>query len=449
MTVFTRRSLMRGMLGGTAVAVGLPTLDMFLNGNGNAYAEGAKLPTRFGLYFWGLGLTTKSDGTSLWVPTKTGKDWELTPELQVLERLKQKVSVLSGFNVPLDGRPNLVHYSAPAAILCGTAPAKQAGFDGPSFDVAVADAIGGGTRFRSLEWTPEGSARSSHSTRTGKSFATPDVDPRQLYARLFGEGFQDPNSGTFTPDPQVMLRKSVLSAVGEQRRVLFEQAGAADRERLDQYFTSLRQLEQQMEIELQKPPPAEACVVPGAPPEGPVDRDIHVVNKNNKIMAQLTAMALACNQTRVVNAVHTQATSPVYLPGDPAIYHLHTHDEGVDAELGYQPISAKLAGLSFQGFVDFIEAIDDIKEGDGTLLDNTLVMGYSDTGYAKIHALDNIPAFLAGGAGGAHKAGQHVAGGGDPISRVVLTAQQMVGLPTGAFGTASMRTTQPITELMA
>lgn len=449
MSLFNRRSIMKGMLGGAAIGVGIPTLDMFLNGNGNAYAEGTKLPTRFGTYFWGLGLTPKVDGGSLWVPQKTGKGWDVTPELKSLESLKDKVSVLSGFNVPLDGRPNLVHYTGQAAIMTGTAPMNMSGFEGPTFDVAVADAIGGGTRFRSIDMTPEGSARSSNSTRTGRSFATPDTTPKQLYARLFGEGFQDPNSDTFEPDHQVMLRKSVLSAVSEQRHALISQVGSADKQRLDQYFTSLRQLEEQMAVELEKPARREACVVPKAPLEGPVGRDIYVINKNNKIMAELTAMALACNQTKVFNVVHTSAASSAYLPGDSAIYHLHTHDEGIDHSIGYQPISAKLAELSFRGFAEFIQAMDAIKEGDGTLLDHSFVMAYTDTGYAKIHAVDNIPMFFAGAANGAHKTGQHIVGRGDPISRVALTAQQIVGLPVGGFGTGSMKTSKSVSELMA
>ena len=70
---FNRRSLMRGLLGGAGVCVGIPALDQFLNGNGTAYAEGAKLPVRFGTYFWGLGLTDTPTGGTRWVPTKTGR----------------------------------------------------------------------------------------------------------------------------------------------------------------------------------------------------------------------------------------------------------------------------------------------------------------------------------------------------------------------------------------
>src|SRR6187402_3053168 len=74
-----RRSVLRGMLGGGAVYMGLPALDAFLNGNGTAFANGAKLPVRFGTYFWGLGLTDTPTGGSRWVPTKVGLGYEITP----------------------------------------------------------------------------------------------------------------------------------------------------------------------------------------------------------------------------------------------------------------------------------------------------------------------------------------------------------------------------------
>jgi len=76
-------------------------------------------------------------------------------------------------------------------------------------------------------------------------------------------------------------------------------------------------------------------------------------------------------------------------------------------------------------------------------------MGFSDTGYAKIHSIENIPMFLAGGAGGRHKAGQHIHAAGESVTRVSLTAMQLVGAPVGEFGTGTMKTSRPITDVMA
>lgn len=444
---FNRRSLMRGLIGGVAVGVGIPTLDLFLDGHGKAYANGAPLATRFGTYFWGLGLTHTPAGTR-WVPTSTGPGWEMTPELKSLEPVKSKVSVFSGFRAIGDGRPNLVHWSGHASILSGAAPEITGAFDASSLDTRVADAIGVGTRFKTLDLSPNGKSV-SYSTRSGRSFATPETTPVELYARLFGEGFQDPNSPNWKPDPSIMLRQSVLSAITDQRKALMADVGRADQVKLDQYFTSLREMENSLEIQQQRPEKCESCAVPSAPREARPSASIDAVNAANKAMARLLAMGLACNQARVFNAVHTPGASETYIAGDSKIYHQYSHDEPTDAKLGYQPMTSKLAGLVMQGLGDFLGELDAIKEGDGTLLDHSVVLAFSDTGYAKIHSLENIPMVIAGGANGRHKPGQHIASKGDSVTRVSLTAMRLAGVPVGEFGVDAMKTSTPIAEIMA
>jgi len=224
--------------------------------------------------------------------------------------------------------------------------------------------------------------------------------------------------------------------------------GASDKAKLDAYFTSLRELENQLAMQLSKPEPCESCVIPAAPSETPPSVMVDVVNSNSKQMAKLLAMGLACNQTRVFNFVHTPGLSTAYIGGETKTYHQITHDEPTDAKVGFQPKTSQLAGMIMQAFGDFVHEMDAVKEGDRTLLDNMLVMGFSDTGYAKIHSLENIPVFFAGAAGGRHKAGQHIAGKGEPISRLSLTAQQIVGAPVGEFGIGAMKTSRPVSEVM-
>lgn len=446
----TRRSLLRGILGsGTAVYMGLPVLDGLLNFNGTAYADGTKLPVRFGTYFWGLGLTDTPAGTR-WVPKTTGLGWEMMPELISLKNVKDKVSIFSGFRAIPDGKANLVHWSGHASILSGVAPGATGRFDAPSFDTKIADALGGATRFKVLDVDASTSRNPvSYSTRTGSTFASPEVTPLDLYKRLFGAGFQDPNSDDWHPDPSIMLRESVLSAVKDQRHALMADVGQSDRVKLDQYFTAIRDLENQLAIQLQKPEKLEACAPPTAPGEQPHSAAIDVVNTKTRLMGKLLAMGLSCNQTRVFNFVHTAGISETYLEGESKIYHQITHDEPTDAELGYQPHTSRLAELVMEGFGEFLEEFDKIKEGDGTLLDNSLITAFSDTGYAKIHSIDNIPMFLAGRAGGRHKAGQHIHEPGESVTRVSLTAMRLAGAPVGEFGVGSMRTARPIDEVIA
>jgi len=438
------------MLQGTAVCVSIPILDRFLDGNGIVYADGAKLPVRFGTYFWGLGLTDTPTGGTRWVPSKTGHGYEIMPELESLKPVKDKVSVFSGFRAIGDGRPNLGHWSGHASILSGIAPAASGRFDGPSLDSTIADAIGTSTRFKVLDIDASVSRQPvSYSTRTGVTFAMPETTPLSLYTRLFGAGFQDPNSDNWKPDPSIMLRQSVLSAIKDQRQALMAGVGKSDQVKLDQYFTSVREMENQLATQLQKPEKCEACVVPPAPKETSRSASVDSVRANTKAMAKLLALGLACNQTRVFNFVHTAGLSETYVAGESKIYHQITHDEPTDTKLGYQPETSMLAGMVMQAFGDFLVELDGVKEGAGTLLDNSLIMAFSDTGYAKIHSIENIPMFLAGNAGGRHKAGQHVHAVGESVTRVSLTAQQLVGAPVGEFGSGSMKTARPITEVIA
>jgi Protein of unknown function (DUF1552) len=447
---FNRRSFLRGMLQGTAVCVGIPILDRFLDGTGTVYADGAKLPVRFGTYFWGLGLTDTPTGGTRWVPSKTGFGYEIMPELEALRPVKDKVSVFSGFRAIGDGRPNLVHWSGHASILSGVAPAESGRFNAPSFDTGIADAIGGSTRFKVVDIDASVSRQPvSYSTRTGVTFAMPETTPLALYTRLFGAGFQDPNSDNWKPDPSIMLRQSVLSAIKDQRQALMAGVGKSDQVKLDQYFTSVREMENQLVTQMQKPEKCEACVVPAAPKEMSRSASVDSVRANTKAMAKLLALGLACNQTRVFNFVHTAGLSETYVAGESKIYHQITHDEPTDAKLGYQPETSMLAGMVMQAFGDFLVELDSVKEGSGTLLDNSLIMAFSDTGYAKIHSIENIPMFLAGKAGGRHKAGQHIHAQGESVTRVSLTAQQLVGAPVGEFGSASMKTARPIVEVIA
>jgi hypothetical protein len=439
------------MLQGTAVCVGVPILDRFLDGNGVVYADGAKLPVRFGTYFWGLGLTDTPTGGTRWVPSKTGFGYEIMPELEALKAVKDKVSVFSGFRAIGDGRPNLVHWSGHASILSGAAPGVSGRFDAPSFDTTIADAIGATTRFKVIDVDASVSRLPvSYSTRTGVTFALPETTPIALYTRLFGPGFQDPNSDNWKPDPSIMLRQSVLSAIKDQRQALMSGVGKADQVKLDQYFTSVREMENQLATQLEKPAKCEACIVPPSPQDKDAPRSASVdsVHANTKAMARLLALGLACNQTRVFNFVHTAGLSETYVPGESKIYHQITHDEPTDTTLGYQPETSRLAGLVMQAFGDFLVELDAVKEGGGTLLDNSLIMAFSDTGYAKIHSIENIPMFLAGKAGGRHKAGQHIHAVGESVTRVSLTAQQLVGAPVGEFGSGSMRTARPIAEII-
>jgi hypothetical protein len=445
MAIVTRRNVLKGMVQGSAVTVGLPLLDLFLDSNGAALASGRPIPTRFGTWFWGCGINA-----ARWIPDKVGPDYDLKPELKVLGDLKAKVNVFSGFNCLLGGRPNLNHWSGVMATLAGASPAKGGQTGGstefPTIDCLVADAIGKGTRFPSLEVACTGQPRVSYSMRAGSTVNPSEVDPAALYTRLFGPEFQDPNKGEFKPDPSIMLRQSVLSSVKDDRDRLMRSAGASDRARIDQYFTSVRQLEQQLALMLEKPAPAEACAVPKSAGKTELGPTWEMAARTHDVLAQLVVMALACNQTRVFNIALSEAASNLRRAGSSVSFHQLTHEEPVDEKLGYQPESTFFIEKSMEAFASLVKMMDAVKEGDGTLLDHSLVLATSESNYARVHSIDSLPILVAGRGSGKWRSGLHVAGRGDASSRVGLTIQQALGMPVSSWGDGAMQTSKTISE---
>lgn len=439
-----RRTALRGAVNGMAVAIGLPLLDVFLDVNGEALAAtGAPVPVRFGTWFWGLGVNPPR-----WFPSKIGADYDLKEELAPIAPLKHKINVLSDFALPLDGKPNLPHVSGGIGIRTGMAIASDRGLPGTSFDVAIGDVIGTRTRFRSLEVSATGDPRNSLSGRGNGNLNPAEISPAALYTRIFGPGFRDPNSTSFTPDPAVLARRSVLSGVTGQRQALEARLGAADRQRLDQYFTSLRQLEKQLDVQLTRPEPMQGCVVPAKVPDLPVNAEIETVMRNHEIMTDLLVMAMACDNTRVFNMNFNNGASSLTRIGSTITHHQLTHEEVLDNRLGYQPDATFFVNKIMEAWVYFIRALDAVKEGDRTLLDNSLVFAHSETEFAKFHTIDNIPMMTAGSGGGRFRTGLHIAGEGTPVSRVGLTLQQAMGVPVDRWGTESLETNKPIKELM-
>lgn len=441
----SRRRALKGMMNGLGIAVGVPLLDCFLDGNGQALAAtGKPVPIRFGTWFWGLGVNP-----TRFFPDNPGPNYDLKPELAPIRAFAHKINVLGNFNVPLDGAPNLPHASGGPAIRTGHALTAERGLPGESFDVTIGDLIGTRTRFRSLEMSSSGDPRNSLSGRGGGNLNPSEISAANLYNRIFGTGFQDPNSGTFVPDPQAIARRSVLSAVTEERQALERAVGAADRQKLDQYFTSIRSLENQLDVELTRPDPMQACAVPGKVADRQVNAEIENVMVNHKLMTDLLVMALACDQTRVFNMMFNNGASALTRIGSTITHHQLTHEEVLDNRLGYQPEATYFLTKIMEAWVGFVAALDAVKEGDRTLLDNTLVFAHSETEFAKFHTIDNIPMMTAGSAGGRMKTGIYVDGEGTPVSRVGLTLQQIMGVSVDRWGGKSMETNKSLGELVA
>ena len=440
-----RRFLLRGTCQGALAVIGMPFLDCFLDSKGKAMAAtGRPLPTRFGTYFYGLGLTKQ-----LWIPKNGGKDWDMTTQLKPLEPMRSKINVWSGLRVPLDDNPNYQHWSGAAAAATGISPTKQGEFDSKSIDQQIADSISHGTRFKSVSAAAAGDPKQSYSSLGGANTLPAEATPLSLYTRLFGPGFQDPSKGDWKPDPQVMIQQSVLSVVADDRKRAMQNLSAADKVRMDQYFTSVREAELQMAAELQKPEIQAKVTIPDAPPEMVANNALPNLRKTLPLMARLGALAMATDQTRVFNCSVSEPGSQILVPGDTLGYHQYTHEEPIDPVLGYQPRVSTYNIDNMELFVAFLKEIDSIPEGDGTLLDHSLFFAFTDQSFAKIHAVDGLPIFTAGGASGRMKTGYHTPGDGSAVSRVGLTIQKAMGVSLESWGKGSMETKSPYTELLA
>lgn len=445
MSRWNRRRVLKGMVGGVGVTVALPLLDFFLDGNGKALASGAPMPVRFGT--WGYGLGGTPGGR--FVPKKYGTNYDLPEELAAWAPIRDDVNLFTNGSAFPDASPNRNHFTGWVVSRTGIAPAAGAG-PSETIDITIAKQIGNATRFSTLTATATADRRDTYSYYNASTPNPPEWSPLGFYTRLFGPEFQDPNADKFEKDPRVIARRSVLSGVMDETRGMMKVVGQADRERLDQYFTGLRQLERQFDQRLTRPEPIPSCVAPGqAPPDPAMDMSVEAVRMRHRLMAELMAMAVACDQTRVFNMTYSAGFASTIRPGFPMPHHTATHEEPVLPGVGYQENSSWFTMRAMEAWVDFVEIFKSIPEGDGTLLDNVLILGTTDVGYARTHSLDNMSVFLAGRAGGQVKSGQHIDLKGGSVAQVGYTALRLMGVDTPSWGTLSNTTKDVIGEALA
>ena len=439
-TLMNRRRVLRGAAG---ITVGLPFLDCFLTENGTALAaSNTALPVCFGTWWQGLGFTQ-----GRWVPDKVGAGYENKVELRALTPYRDRMNIISGTKYFLDGRPLETHTTGWQIASQGMIPLGIN--SGPSLDSQIADVIGTRTRFRSIEISLDGTT-SSYSKRAGSASNPSEGSPSKLYTRIFGPEYKDPNAAEFVPDTDVMVRKSVLTGVTDERQALMSRLGAADRAKMDNYFTSLRALEQKLAIQLEKPAPMVGCTKPAQAKNDdghPLTLALEAMERHN-IFAGLLAHALACGQTRVVNLAITQGMSGLRKEGDTTSHHTQTHEEPVDSTLGYQKNCAWFQGLYMQALADFATTFDGIKEGDKSMLDRMVIFAFTDHGAPRLHSVRNYPLMTLGTGDGRMKVGMHVPKSGDAVTRIGLTVMQAMGVPLSAWGTQSNRVTSPIAEVL-
>ena len=436
-----RRTVLRSLLGGACATIALPILETMLNESGNAFAQGAPLPTRFGLWFWGNGIKAPQ-----WTPRGTGTDWQPRAELQPLidAGLREHFNVITGLDVP-DAVGDHPHHSGMSAILAG-AHYQQVGvtrdtivstLPGPSVDQIAAAHFEGQTSFRSIELgvchfhgTDEGTAF-QHLSHNGPNDVNPsEYNPHAAYDRLFGMG---PSSTQID-----MARASVLDAAMGQIRSLQSRVGQQDQMRLERHFESIRTLE------LRLARGVTACERPDAPMDYPNVQGREQIAEKNLAMSEIMAYALACDLTRAFSVLFSTAGSGVVVwpAGAQNSLHQTCHDEA-----GEQPIVDRAVTYMMGRLADFLVTLRDIPEGDGTLLDHCAIMCTSELSDGKTHSNEEFPALIAGRGSGRLKGGLHVRIPRGHTSRLGLTALRGAGIPLESFGDGPGRVSNSIAEV--
>ena len=411
-------------------------LDLFVNSHGTAHADGTAFPARFGLWFWGNGMHPDR-----WVPETTGPDWMMSEQLEPLSSVKDLITVVTGLRVHAGN--DEAHESGPAGFLTG-APLSTRGFGQlyttATLDQIIAAEIGGETRFRSLE---VGVAPYTK----GRSFSGPgsqvpiETSPYALFERVFGAGFTAPGEDP-KPDPTVGVRLSILDSISEDSKKLMSIVGTTDRTRLEQHFDGIRELELRLARLQDSPPVLEACNRPEAPAEDYASEDARPpLREINAAMTDVLAMALACDQTRVFSLWYSDGMDATLYPGIDTGHHRLTHDEGDG-----QPKVNTITKYIMSSFADTVERLNQVVEGDGTLLDNSLVLATSDVSHGQRHSIAEYPVLLAGNGCGRIQQGVHYRSETDEnVSQLGLTVLQTMGVQRDTFGADAGLATAPLT----
>jgi hypothetical protein len=434
----TRRTVLRGM--GTAMA--LPLLDAMLPRTLRAAtpAAAAAAPRRMAFVFVPNGIHMPD-----WRPAEPGPLGSLPPILQPLESLRSQLLVLT--NLTHDkARPNGDgpgdHARSAAAFLTASQPRKTAGADihvGISVDQFAAQQIGDATRFASLELGIDRGANAGNcdsgyscaysSNISWRSPSTPngkEVNPRAVFDRLFGD------QGAAASDQQRAkedaYRRSILDLVLEDARSLKRQLGSGDQRKLDEYLDSVRELESRIQSYEQRgrtlPDPEIAR------PDGiPKDLGEHL-----RLMFDLLALAFQTDQTRIATfMVANEGSNRAYPQIGVSQGHHDLSHHGNDREK--QEKISKINRYHMEYFARFLQRLQSTPEGDGTLLDHSMIVYGCAISDGNRHNHDDLPVLLAGRAGGAIRPGRHVTyPRNTPMANLFVSMLQIMGVPAEAFG---------------
>jgi hypothetical protein len=470
----SRRFALKGAVGGIGVSLWLPILDAMCDDHGEAFAQGADLPTSFGIFFWGNGYYPPD-----FTASGSGDSWQLPKNLQAFAELKQHMTFVTGLNM-MDGVFKGHGWGAVYVLAGGdgnvctvtsdvdrdrsktfeTANATQYK---PTIDQIIADAIHDKEPFKSLETgvlpyrgINMGTVSSNLAHRGPNNFLPPERDPTKLFNKLFkdaapggGPGGAGGSSGMLPSDISNKLRRSVLDAVLADANRLKMTVGTADAQRIDAHMESIHALELRIPTAAGGGtstgggaggmPAAPGCTVPMAPAMSLED-----MTAKSKVLNRLIAAAVACNLTRVYSHLWSGARDENTYPtiSINAAHHDLTHE-------GKKDQHTKIENYIMTQYADLAQVMKDTPVGAGTLLDRTLIYGISDVGEPQGHVMADFRIVLMGHAGGKVPGNRWVKLNGQrKVTELMLTMQQLMGLQVSEYGSWD-KTNKTMPEILA
>jgi hypothetical protein len=421
-----RRSALKGIAG---VTLGLPWLETALWSAGKK----AKYPLRFGVIYQPNGINPFE-----WTPKGTGADYKLSKTLRPLAPIRDEVLVLTNLNHDLKkgrDRPTSGHYGGTSNFLVGTGVKRSMGSSiecGVSVDQAAARHIGDQTLLPSLElstepeWTGvDTGERITQLYGNSISWLTPTTPlarerfPRLAFDRLFGKtsGLGD--------------TRSVIDLTLENIHGLMKKVSLDDKQRLDEYLTSVRSLEKKLEFNAKNQRPVSESLLKGRVPQ-PGQAKSH--DEHLTQMMDIMTLAFQTDRTRIATFMMGRSSSGIsfsFVDKKCGGLHGMAHHAHRPPKLEAYQIANEYC---VKKYVQFLQKLHAIKEGDRSILDNSMIMFGNNMRDGNAHTSANLPILLAGKAGGQLKPGRHVEYKKDTrLCNLYLSILQRMGLDIDQF----------------
>ena len=423
-----RRTLLRGM----GAMVALP----FLEAMTPALARAAAAPKRFGAIYVPHGSTH-----DLWVPATVGTGFEFTPILKPVEAFRDQLVVVSNLDGPLEPAGGGGHAISPSSYLTGVRPKVSQGADvynGTTLDQVIAAKIGQDTSLPSLELGIEDASRfvgaceafysctyvNNIAWRTPTMPLPVEINPRVVFERLFGAPGTAAARRARIQDDRTLL-DSVAEGTASLRRTL----GPRDRVRLGDYLDNIREIERRIQRTEQRGD--RELTVPDAPAGVPDTFDEHAM-----LLLELAAVAFQADVTRVFTFMLARDFSGQTFPASgvsDAFHALSHHQNKPEKLLRFAQINQYHYAL----LARFLEKLRSMPDGDGTLLDHSLVFYGSGMGDPNVHGHAQLPLVVAGGG---VKGGRHLTHPKEtPLGNLLLSLAGRFGIEQERFGDSTGR----------